>query len=71
MQSVQALVEAGAPVNQRAGQELTALMWASGQGQDEIAQWLIARGADASLRDDRGMSAAQMRAAASSPQAKP
>jgi ankyrin repeat protein len=35
-------------------------MWASGQGQGEIVSLLIARGADPSLRDDRGLDAASI-----------
>jgi ankyrin repeat protein len=41
-------------------QRLTALMWAAGQGQGEAVKLLLARGAKTDLRDDRGLTAAQI-----------
>ena len=35
-------------------------MWAAGYGQEEVARLLLQRGADRSLRDDRGKTAADI-----------
>ena len=39
---------------------LTALMWAAGQGQADAVRLLLARGAKRDLRDDRGLTAAEI-----------
>ena len=48
------------PVNARYDAQLTALMWAAGMGHAETVRLLLQHGADASLSDDRGKTAAQM-----------
>ena len=40
--------------------QLTALMWAAGQGQAEVVKLLLERGARIDLKDDRGFTAAQI-----------
>ena len=45
-------------------QQLTALMWAAGQGQVEATKLLLARGARTDLRDDRGLTAREIAAQA-------
>jgi hypothetical protein len=42
--------------------KLTALMWASGYGRIESVRLLLERGADPSLKDDRGKTAADIAA---------
>ena len=37
--------------------ELTLLMWAAGSGQDAMVRFLLDRGADKSLKDNRGLTA--------------
>lgn len=54
------LLKAGTPVNGRLDADLTLLMWAAGSGQDEAARLLVEQGADRSLRDDRGKTAADI-----------
>jgi len=39
-------------------------MWAAGQGHTEVVRLLLARGARADLRDDRGLTAAAIARAA-------
>jgi len=51
------LLEAGADVNARYSNELTALMWASAYGHVATVRFLLGRGADATLRDNRGKTA--------------
>jgi ankyrin repeat protein len=48
------------PVNTAYENELTALMWAAGQGQLAAVKLLLARGAKTDLRDARGLNAAQI-----------
>jgi hypothetical protein len=47
-------------IDQTYHHNLTALMWASGYGKKETVELLLARGADASLKDDRGKTARQI-----------
>jgi ankyrin repeat protein len=54
---IEALLAAGIDVNARYEHDLTALMWAAGQGQVEATQLLLARGARTDAKDDRGMTA--------------
>ena len=48
------------PVNGRLDHDLTLLMWAAGYGQEPTARLLLQRGAERSLRDDRGKTAADI-----------
>ncbi len=57
---VKQLLDAGVDSNARYAHGLTALMWAAGYDKSEVVQLLIARGADASLRDDRGLTAREI-----------
>lgn len=57
---LEALLKAGTPVNGRLANDLTLLMWTAGYGQEGTARLLLARGADRSLRDDRGKTAADI-----------
>jgi ankyrin repeat protein len=57
---LQELLNAGAQVNARLENDLTLLMWAAGYGRDEVAKLLLERGADRSLRDNRGKTAADI-----------
>ncbi|MCA3911203.1 ankyrin repeat domain-containing protein [Vibrio vulnificus] len=50
-------LDAGFPINQRNYKSYTALMVAAYQGQREIVQLLLARGANACLQDKRGNTA--------------
>jgi ankyrin repeat protein len=54
----EALVKAGAAVNERQSGGFTPLMSAAQNGDTEVARLLLAHGADPSLRDDEGRSAA-------------
>jgi len=54
------LLRAGTPVNARLDHDLTLLMWSAGYGQEAAARLLLERGADRSLRDDRGKTAADI-----------
>ena len=54
------LLAAGTPVDGRMDHELTLLMWTAGYGQEGTARLLLQRGADRSLRDDRGKTAAEI-----------
>lgn len=56
--STEALVMAGAAVNERQSGGFTPLMSAAQNGDTEVARLLLAHGADRSLRDDEGRSAA-------------
>ena len=47
----------GVDVNARYDNDLTALMWAAGFGQDEAVKLLLARGAERDARDNRGKTA--------------
>jgi hypothetical protein len=51
------LLDAGLDVNRTYKNDLTALMWAAGYDRAETAQLLLARGANRSLKDNRGMTA--------------
>ena len=39
---------------------LTQLMWAAGQGHAETARFLVSKGANKSLKDERGLTALEM-----------
>lgn len=52
------LLEAGAPVNERQSGGFTPLMSAAQHGDDLIVDLLLGEGADTSLEDDEGLSAA-------------
>jgi uncharacterized protein len=54
------LLQAGMPVNGRLDHDLTLLMWAAGYGHEPTARLLLQRGAERSLRDDRGKTAADI-----------
>jgi ankyrin repeat protein len=54
------LLKAGTQVNARFANELTLLMWTAGYGHEAAAKLLVERGADRSLRDDRGKTAAEI-----------
>lgn len=54
------LLSAGTPVNEVLHNELTLLMWAAAMGQDDAVAWLIAQGADKTLKDNRGKTALDM-----------
>ena len=54
------LLDRGVPINAAYENDLTALMWAAGQGQAGAVKLLLQRGANADLRDARGMTAAQI-----------
>jgi ankyrin repeat protein len=56
-QAAALLLDAGANINAAYADALTPLMWAAGQGQLETVKLLISRGANASLKDDRGLTA--------------
>jgi len=67
---VRGLLDRGVDVNQRYGNDLTALMWAAGyteeagtQDMDEIIKLLIDRGAHLNDRDNRGRTALMIAAA--------
>ena len=51
------LLDAGVDVNAPYEHQLTALMWAAGQGHADAVALLLARGARPDLRDDRGQTA--------------
>ena len=57
---VERLLQAGAPIDQAPVDALTPLMWAAGQGHTETVKLLLAKGANKSLQDERGLSALQM-----------
>lgn len=56
--SVQLLLDAGAPVNERQSGGFTPVMSAAQNGDAPLLELLLARGADPTLRDDEGRSAA-------------
>jgi ankyrin repeat protein len=58
--AVDALLGAGIDVNAAYEHRLTALMWAAGQGQVDAVRLLLERGAQRDLRDDRGLTAAEI-----------
>ena len=54
------LLASGIDIDAAYEHQLTALMWAAGQGQVEAVKLLLARGARRDLRDDRGLTAAEI-----------
>jgi ankyrin repeat protein len=58
--AVDALLASGIDVNAAYEHQLTALMWAAGQGQLDTVKLLLERGARRDLRDDRGLTAAEI-----------
>jgi uncharacterized protein len=56
--SVQLLLDAGAPVNERQSGGFTPVMSAAQNGDAPVLELLLARGADPTLGDDEGRSAA-------------
>ena len=59
-EAVGLLLDQGVPIDGIYDNQLTALMWAAGQGSVATTRLLLARGARTSLRDDRGLSAADI-----------
>ena len=57
---VEQLLKADALINAAYADGLTPLMWAAGQGHTETVKLLLAKGAQKQLKDDRGLSAADM-----------
>lgn len=57
---LEALLRTGTPVNGRLDHQLTLLMWSAGYGHEATARLLLEHGADRSLRDDRGKTAADI-----------
>jgi len=55
---MEALIGAGVDTNGVLDNELTVLMWAAGSGQESMVRYLLAHGADKTLKDNRGMTAA-------------
>jgi ankyrin repeat protein len=55
--ALDALLGAGIDVNATYEHKLTLLMWAAGQGHADTVRLLLARGAKADMRDDRGLTA--------------
>lgn len=51
------LLEQGVPIDARSPNGSTPLMMAARYGSDETAEWLLKRGADVRLRNDRGLQA--------------
>ena len=60
VQAISYLLDAGARIDDRDDRGRTALMIAAEGGHEEIATMLVARGADASLKDKAGKRAADL-----------
>lgn len=54
------LLQAGVQVNARLDNDLTLLMWAAAYGHETTVRLLLAHGADRTLKDNRGKTAADM-----------
>lgn len=54
------LLRAGTPVNARLDNDLSLLMWAAAYGHESTARFLLEQGADRTLKDQRGKTAAAM-----------
>jgi ankyrin repeat protein len=57
---VRALLAHGVDPNAVYRNDLTALMWAAGYGHEEVIRTLLAAGARADMRDNRGKTAADI-----------
>jgi ankyrin repeat protein len=57
-EALDVLLENGADINERDGDGETMLMKAAGQGSEAVVEFLLSRGADACLRNQRGATAA-------------
>lgn len=55
--SVERLIKAGADVNSRDGDGITALMYAAWQGHDQVIKVLLSHAADPNIQDDFGWTA--------------
>ena len=55
-----ALLSHGTQVNSRLENDLTLLMWGAGYGQEAVVRILLSAGADRTLKDNRGKTAADM-----------
>jgi ankyrin repeat protein len=58
VEAMDLLLDRGIDVNARYNHRLTALMWAAGSGAAASVKRLLERGADRTLEDDRGKTAA-------------
>ncbi|MEO7107787.1 MAG: ankyrin repeat domain-containing protein [Rhodoferax sp.] len=53
-------LQAGTHVNGRLDNDATLLMWAAGYGRESVVSYLLTQGADRSLKDNRGKTAADI-----------
>jgi ankyrin repeat protein len=60
MEIIKLLLDAGADINQRAGDGGTALHGAAGRGRNEVINLLVAKKADLTVKDTRGRTAADV-----------